>query len=274
MIDLHVHILPGFDDGAEDEETSVAMARLAAQDGISCLVATPHIIEGLFDWSRERILEAVGELNRCLDARGVPVQVLPGAEYRIDPRLPECLSRGELVTVNDGGRYLLVELPASMVPPYMDRVLYDLQLQGITPVVVHPERNAAFIREPALVANLAARGILFQITAGSLTGMFGKTVQKTAVGFFRSGRGHCIASDAHSPRGRAPVLSSAVREVERVLGAEVAQVLVRENPGRIIEGREIAAPKPNESKSGRGGYFKKLLKGWTGKASSPVNHNS
>lgn len=241
MIDLHAHILPGFDDGAPDLGEALSMARLAAEDGIAALVATPHVIEGRYRAEKGEILFAVEQLNNELCRYGVPLRILPGAEYRLEPDLPERLARGELLTLNDGGRYLLVELPSALVPPYAERALYELQLQGITPIVAHPERNAAFCRRPDLLQALVSRGVPAQLTAGSLTGMFGREIAKAAFSFLEHGLVHLLASDAHSSAGRPPVLSLALREVERRLGRAEAFRLGVDNPQRVVAGRPIPA---------------------------------
>ncbi len=249
LIDIHAHILAGLDDGATDIEQSLAMADIAVKDGITMLVATPHVMKGVFNNSKDHILKAVKELNQLLDSRKIPLQILPGAEYHLDSDLPRRLAAGELLTINDSGRYLLVELPASMVPDYTGGILYELQLQGITPIIAHPERNAGFEREPELLRNFISRGILTQITSGSITGMFGKSVKKTAWKFMQEGYAHLIASDAHSAHGRSPALSPAFLELERRWGTDYAVTLCCANPSRIITGLSVeSTPKPtNES---------------------------
>jgi len=261
LIDLHAHILPGFDDGAKDQETSLSMARQAAKDGITSIGATPHVINEVYSYNRERILEAVEGLNQFLDENGVPVHILPGAEYRLEPDLPQRLDRGELLTLNDSN-YLLVELPATFIPSYTERVLYELQLQGITPIIAHPERNAGFAGDPSLLFQLVSKGVLVQITAGSLTGMFGRTVQKTAFLFLNSGLSHLIASDAHSSSHRTPVLSVAARAVEHRLGAGAANCLVLDNPRRIIESRGISLSGLPELRPPRPGFKNGWLTKW------------
>lgn len=246
MLDLHVHILPGFDDGAGDSDTELLMARLAEKDGITHLVATPHIITGGYHSTRGEILEAVDSLNQTLADHDVSVKVLPGGEFRMEPELPRKLAAGELMTLNDTGRYLLVEMPATLVPGFTGSVLYELQLQGVTPIIAHPERNAGFAREPELLGEMVKRGILTQITAGSLTGMFGREAHRAALTFLAKGWGHIIASDAHSATGRIPMLSAAAGVVTEQMGAEVADLLVAENPRRIIEGREIIPLEPRK----------------------------
>ncbi len=239
LIDLHTHILPARDDGVRDMEQAIAMAKIAVNDGITMLAATPHVITGKVDNSRADILNAVTELNQILAGKKIPLQVLPGAEYRLEPDLPRRLAAGELLTINNTGRYLLVELPASMIPDYTARVLYDLQLQGITPILAHPERNIGFARETKVLADFVSRGILAQITAASITGQFGKSAGKTTRQLLALGCVHLIASDAHSPQGRPPILSRAALELERMAGAGRARILTHENPRRIIEGLPV-----------------------------------
>lgn len=244
MIDLHAHIIPGIDDGARDLEQSLAMAEVAVKDDISIIVATPHVISGVFDNSKSHILQAVADLNEILASEKIPLQILPGAEYRLEPDLPRRLAAGELLTINDTGRYLLVELPAAMVPDYTGRILYDLQLQGITPIIAHPERNVGFEQDPELLQGLISRGILTQITSTSITGQFGKSVKKTALKLLQEGSAHLIASDAHSSHGRSPVLSGAFLELENRWGTDYARTLTAENPRLIIAGLPVETIMP------------------------------
>jgi protein-tyrosine phosphatase len=236
MIDIHVHILPSLDDGSADMDNSLAMAEIASNDGISALVATPHVMSGAFDNSKDDILNKVDEVNAMLKESGSSVTVLPGAEYYLDLELPEQLARGEILTLNDAGRYLLVELPSSSVPVYTAQVLYEIQLQGVVPIIAHPERNAGFIQDPKLLRDFVQKGVLAQLTSVSITGLFGREVRKTALSFIEAGLVQVIASDAHSVNGRAPLLSQAAAEVERLYGPELALALVKNNPQRIIDG--------------------------------------
>jgi protein-tyrosine phosphatase len=258
MIDLHAHILPGLDDGAPDLGEALSMAWLAVEDGIVSLVATPHVTGDHYRTDRTTILSAVEQLNNHLDKYQIPLKILPGAEYRLEPDLPERLARGELLTLNDGGRYLLVELPAAFVPPYTERVLYELQLQGVTPIIAHPERNASFCRRPDLLQALVSRGVPAQVTAGSLTGMFGREAVRMAFYFLECGLAHFVASDAHSSVGRTPVLSPALAEVERRLGVDAARKLV-DNSRRVLEGQAIPLETARKVRTGRKGFLQALL---------------
>ncbi|SHJ32989.1 tyrosine-protein phosphatase [Desulfofundulus thermosubterraneus] len=258
MIDLHAHILPGLDDGAPDLGEALSMAWLAVEDGIVSLVATPHVDGSRYRTGREAILSAVEQLNGQLNKYEIPLKILPGAEYLLEPDLPDSLARGDLLTLNDGGRYLLVELTAAFVPPYTERVLYELQLQGITPIIAHPERNVSFCRRPDLLRTLVSRGVPAQVTAGSLTGMFGREAARAAFYFLEHGLAHFVASDAHSSTGRTPVLSPALAEVERRLGADAARKLV-DNSRRVLEGRAIPVEAAGKVRTGRRGLLQALL---------------
>jgi len=257
MIDIHTHILPGLDDGAEDLDQALAMAEVAVKDGITILAATPHVISGVFDNRKSHILEAVKDLNQLLYNKNIPLQILLGAEYHLEPDLPHRLADGELLTINDSGRYLMVELPAMIVPDYTGRILYDMQLQGITPIIAHPERNIGFTREPELLQDFVARGILTQITAGSIIGMFGRPAKMNALRFLKEGIVHLIASDAHSDHGRPPILSLACIELERMGGADYAQTLTYENPRRIIKGLPVEPCIPPKKEALWTKYLKK-----------------
>lgn len=260
MIDIHSHILPGIDDGASSLEESLAMARIAVDDGIRVMVATPHVITGLYPNTREMILAAMGKLQRVLLENDISLSILPGAEYHLEPDLPKRMARGDLLTVNDAGRYLLVELPAALVPEYTGRAFYELQLQGVTPIIAHPERNVDFAREPDLLHELVSHGALVQITAGSLTGLLGSEAAATARNFLKQGCVHFIASDAHTAGNRAPVLSDAARETLRLADEEEAQNLVTGNPDRAIKGERIKTGEIKDLRPAGRGFWNLLRK--------------
>lgn len=256
MIDIHTHILPGLDDGAGNKDESLAMARIALEDGIHTIVATPHVLPGVFDNDKNKILSITAELNQALQEQKIAVNILPGAEYRLEPGLPRKLSQGELLTINNNDRYLLVELPSAFIPEYTAQVLYEIQLQGVTPIIAHPERNGGFSARPAALQELVARGMLTQITSASITGSFGKNIKQIAWGLLKQGMAHLISSDAHSSTGRAPLLSEAQKEIQKHLGSKPAWQLIQQNPGLVIEGKPLEKPYI----SGNNGWWKQLIK--------------
>jgi len=244
LIDLHAHILPGVDDGAKTIEDSLAMAEVAFKDGITMLVATPHVVRGIFDNRKEGILRDVKNLNNKLKQTGNDLLVLPGAEYRLEPDLAQRLADGQLITINNAGRYLLIELPSALIPENTERILYEIQLQGVTPIIAHPERNLTLAKHPELLGSYNDRGILAQVTAASITGLFGKIVRKTALSFLQNGTAQIIASDGHGVNGRSPVLTTACRVIEHRWGAQFTKTLAFENPHRIIRSQRVPAYTP------------------------------
>jgi len=247
MIDIHAHILPGLDDGPGDRETTLEMARIAAADGIKGIIATPHVATGLYEHSREEIANAVSQLKKTLALEKISIDIYPGAEYMLEPELPAKLQAGQLMTLNDTGKYLLIELPFSSFPPFTGQVLFEIMLCGVKPVLAHPERNEEIQRKPHLLKSLWEKGVLVQVTSGSITGLFGERVQALSKSFLRRGYVHFVASDAHSSRGRTPVLGKAVEILNREVAGDIAGLLTEINPGLLVEGKPVKKPPPVET---------------------------
>lgn len=248
FIDLHTHILPGIDDGAQTMAAALDMAKVAWQDGITNVVATPHM-RGASPYTKADLITRVDALNRELAQDGIGIAVLPGAEYAFEPDLPQRLAAGKLLTINDKGCHLLIEFPSLLIAETTEQILYQIQLQGVTPVIAHPERNYTFSKYPQLLEGLIRRGMLAQVTSASLTGWFGSEVKKNAGRFIQKGLIQVMASDGHTTVGRAPLLSTAYNEVSRQWGERYAGCLVCENPRRIIAGcsveTDLVPNKPN-----------------------------
>ena len=235
--DLHNHILPGVDDGPPDIEQSVEMARMAYNDGTGVIVATPHNRDVAARSSLHAVIALVEELNRRLDALSIPVQVRLGMENHLEMDSPEQLDQGTAIPI-DGTRFMLVELPFEFFPLYTEETLFRLQLKNLRLIIVHPERNARIQSNPELLADLVQKGAFAQVTAGSITGDFGKPAQKSARELLRQNLVHIIASDSHAPVGRrVPILSSGVAAAARFVGKEGAQRMVEEIPGAILQDR-------------------------------------
>lgn len=242
MIDIHAHLLPGLDDGAPDLDTALEMARLAVNDGIQGTVATPHVATGIYENSKECILQAVAVLRRELQARKIPLAIYPGAEYLLESDLPRRLQAGELLTINDNGRYLLVELPFDSVPVYMEQTIFEMMVQGVVPVLAHPERYRDMQKNPRLLQRLVEKGVLIQVTVGSLDGLFGNSAREAAWRFLRSGWVHFLASDAHSVRHRVPVLMQFLEKLKHRLDNDLIQLLVVKNPACLLKGQPVNKP--------------------------------
>jgi protein-tyrosine phosphatase len=239
MIDLHCHILPGIDDGAETLEQTLEMARIAVDDGIIITVATPHQQDGVYHNTADGIGQKVREVNAYLQQEGVQLTLLPGADVHIDVNTAEKIVRGEIMSINNTKRYFLLEFPAHTIPPNIDKLIFNLLLKNIVPVLTHPERIAEVQETPNRVFDLVTMGVLSQITAMSITGGFGRRAQKCARTLLKHNLVHIIASDAHSPEYRPPILSDAVAIAGRIVGAEQARQMVTTIPDCIIHGNPV-----------------------------------
>ncbi len=251
MIDLHSHILPNLDDGPRTMEDSIQMCRIGRQDGIETIVATPHILPGIYENDRSAILSKVSALNAALlncelktQSSELSLNILPGSDVHFSSDLLGRLQKKEIVTVNDQNRYLMIEFAFQGIPYQAEEVLFQLMTNGITPIISHPERNIEFGQRPQRYYGMVRMGCLGQVTAMSLTGEFGPGIKKIAEKLLAKRLIHIIASDAHSLNGRPPVLSAGVKAAEKIVGKEEARKMVTEYPDAIINGRRPDIPEP------------------------------
>jgi protein-tyrosine phosphatase len=243
MIDLHAHILPAVDDGPVNMEEALAMARLAAADGIRTMVATPHSGDWQPALSATSLRSRVVQLQAVLDREAVALTVVMGMEVYLDPDTAWRAVQGSALCLGET-KYLLVELPLHEYPSYTEQALFELQARGFRPILAHPERNAVLAREPARLVPLVERGILAQVTAGSLAGRFGRHVLAAAELLLEHRLVHVIASDAHGFGARSPVMSVGVAAAAALVGAERARAMVTTIPAAILAGQEIGAEPP------------------------------
>jgi protein-tyrosine phosphatase len=249
VIDIHCHILPGVDDGPRTMDDSIAMAREAAEDGVETVVATPHLSED-YPLDPAELDGRVAEVNAALAAAGVDLSVLRGAEVSLGWLVR--LDRTQLTAGSIGsGSYLLLELPHTFDPNSIERIVWDLQLDGFHPVLAHTERYAPYRSEPERLRALIELGVASSITATAVGGLFGRTVQKTARGFLRAGLVHDVASDSHGVGRRTPRLSesrAAVESAARLKGGW--EWLTRAVPAAIVAGEPLPSAPPRASNGG------------------------
>ncbi len=243
MIDLHHHLLFGIDDGSPDLATSVAMVEMAAADGVTHIVATPHANdEYAYDRARnEALLQQIRDALPPSAARAVTLGL--GSDFHLSFENTEDIrTRGPLYAINDGP-YLLVELADTAIPHRIDEVFYTMRVNGLTPILTHPERNATLQRSRTRLRSWLGADLLVQVTAGSLTGTFGKVAEKIAWELLTNNWAHFVSSDAHNLTRRTPRLSEAYGLVSKRLGAPTAQRLFVTNPLAVFEGRPLP-PQP------------------------------
>jgi len=247
MIDLHCHILPGLDDGAATDEQAIAMARLAVQDGITAIIATPHHRDGEYDNEQAVVRQGVERFNELLREHEIPLCIFPGQEIRCYDALADDLNaNGKIQTLNDS-RYLLLEFPPDEVPREAGEVMHELFVAGLVPVIAHPERNKAISQRPELLLDMVESGALAQVTSHSLIGKFGRKVQQTAVELCRRHLIHVVASDAHSVAGRPFHMKEAMRTVRRTLG-ESYEAYYLQNAQCIFQNEQVERLTPKTEK--------------------------
>lgn len=240
MIDLHCHILPGVDDGAAGLEVSCRMAELASGCGIDTIVATPHCntrnAQG--NYRSPELLARCRRLQQALDEAHIGVRILPGAEVLMRGDLPALLEQKRLQSLNNS-RYLLVEFYFDEPPEYMLRCLHLVKKAGYVPVVAHPERYGAVQDDPGLAVYWAQNGCVLQANKGSLLGRLGQGSLRTSQTLLRRGFYAAIASDAHGCEVRTPDMRQLCAALERQYPVEYLQLLLYENPMRILHDRPI-----------------------------------
>ena len=244
MIDLHCHILDGVDDGSYCLSDSVEMARAALESGTRLIAATPHACApGLPEnpWG-EALEQKLAALNAALAAARLDLRVLPGQEIYCDGDILPGLKSGRLIPLN-GSRYVLTEFDFYASAEVISDRARSLLAEGWVPVIAHPERYAAVKEDAQNAYRLKRLGCLLQLNSGSLFGDFGNGARNAAHELLGEQLADVIASDAHSPYVRTPFMADAHEMVSELYSLDYADLLFRENPGRIIENKTV------------GGYF-------------------
>lgn len=242
MIDIHCHILPGIDDGASTITSSLAMAQEAAAQGIHTIIATPHHQNGKYNNTKKDIITYTNELNEQLQQENIPVTILPGQETRINGDMIADIEKDELASLNDT-KYLFVEFPSGQVPRYSKQMLFNIQVAGYTPIIVHPERNSTIIEHPSMLYEFVRKGALTQVTAASLAGKFSKNIQKFSHQLVESNLTHFLASDAHNTTTRGFVMNEAFHELREQHGNEAFYTFL-ENSQLLVDGLNVNRDEP------------------------------
>ncbi|MBB6454526.1 protein-tyrosine phosphatase [Salirhabdus euzebyi] len=247
MIDIHCHILPSMDDGAASIRESITMAQAAAEEGIRTIIATPHHLDGKYNNTRTDIEKAVYQLNETLKESNIPITILPGHETRINGDLVDRIQKEEILPLNKTSKYVFVELPSSHVPHYTSQLLFDIQVAGYTPVIVHPERNSVLTQNPDLLYRFVRNGALTQVTAGSVCGKFGKKIQKFTQDMIEANLTHFVASDAHNTTTRGFYLKEAYEQIKKDFGNGMVFYFM-ENTESLIENEAVVGDQPHRIK--------------------------
>ena len=239
FVDIHCHLLPGIDDGAASMAEAQAMAAMARSDGTAAVICTAHQLGRYAHNLGEDIRRQTATLQEHLTAAGIDLAVLPGADVRIEEGMIDMLARGDVLTLADRGRHVLLELPHELYFP-IEGLLESLRQRSIVGILSHPERNAGLLRQPPMVARLVDAGCLMQVTAGSLMGTFGPASQQMAEWMLAEGLVHFMATDAHGVRARRPLMRRAFDRVGELTDDATARSLCCDFPARVAAGLEVA----------------------------------
>lgn len=239
MIDMHSHILPGLDDGAGNMAETLNMVRGLHTSGFNTLIATPHVLEGRDFLSPAEILDTTEKVRQCVAEAEIPVEILPGAENYIFPDMAKWVRERKLLTLGDQGKYLLLELPMYEIPDYTERVFFELQALGITPVLAHPERYMDLYDEPEPILDWAKRGVILQLDLRSIRGYYGPQAKRLAEILLKSNLIHVIGSDIHRVSSRESSYLEGLLSIKEIIGETRYHELTRLNPQTIIKGHSL-----------------------------------
>lgn len=259
-IDLHCHILPDWDDGPNTLEEALAMCERAANAGMKIIAATPHVGR---DFRRrkhkrpaETIAQGVADLQSELDARQIPIQILPAAEVLlgavdVSSRLPEDVA----LTYGHAGKFALIESPYATWPPFGLQTVQSLVAKGVTPVIAHPERYGDVQGDAKIMAQIGRAGGVMQLTADSILGNNGKPMRDCCLRMLRAGEVSLIASDAHSLNNALP--RECVDKVIALVGESAARTIFVENPRRLVNGERVSPPKVEVASGAKWQFWRK-----------------
>ncbi|MEK7399075.1 MAG: CpsB/CapC family capsule biosynthesis tyrosine phosphatase [Candidatus Poribacteria bacterium] len=237
MIDIHSHILPGVDDGAKSIQNSIDMLRNASKAGVRIIVATPHLLSGMFENGIPERLDLIKKLQNLADRNAIKIQIKPGYECYISPKM---IRLGEKLfewTINNNRKYMLLELPMQNMPLFVDNTLDSIKKMGITPIIAHPERYVNVIKDPKILIKFIEMGCVIQLNAGSILNYYGRTVRNTARTLLERNYIHVVASDMHSTSSF--MLSQALSAASALIGFDKASQMFDEIPYKIVMGEDF-----------------------------------
>lgn len=236
MIDTHIHMIPGIDDGAEDMETAIKMLHLAINEGVREMILTPHFNSPVYN--NQNVEKQYNLIRDYITSEKIDFKIHLGNEIYLSEENMEGIKKGVAHTMGDS-RYLLVELPYFHFYPFHEAMIHDLQFSGYKVVLAHIERYEIFIKKPGKLKELVKKGIYTQMTSRYI--MDNKT-RKKALKWIESGLIHIVASDGHDIGRRPPVMKKAYDSVSKAFGKGCAQMLFVDNPRLMIEDGELMVP--------------------------------
>jgi len=236
MIDIHCHLLPGIDDGPETMEQSLELAAFAVKNGITHSVVTPHIYPGRWDNEAKSISVSVEKFRQALKDNYIPLELGMAGEVRVSLEALQMVNKQQIPFLGKwGDNYVvLLEMPHSHIPTGIEQMIGWLMQHNVRPMIAHPERNKDILKRLHKVQPLIDAGCLFQVTSGSAAGRFGSTAKQRARELLEMGVVTVLASDAHNIKRRPPDLRLGRDAAAEVIGMDMANKLVADNPWKIV----------------------------------------
>lgn len=253
LIGIHSHILPGIDDGAVDEQASIDMARVAVEEGITHIVASPHHKNLTYENYCNEIRMKVTLLNDLFTSKNLDLTVIPGQEVRIYGDILKDLAQGEIQTINDS-KYLLIEFSSDAGSHYASQIFYDMKMEGIQPIIVHPERNRELLNNPEKVYDFVRNGALTQVTTAAVVGKFGGKIATFSEQLIQANLTHLIASDAHNTTTRGFIMQETFDYIQNNINIEKAYMFM-ENSQLVIDNQNVYRDKPQYIKIKKKRFF-------------------
>ena len=241
LIDIHSHILPYIDDGADDWDGALEMLKNAEQEGIVAVVATPHILHSNDFKIEPKIISTYKELCQRARAAGLKIKIYLGCEIYAQP---DTSLDHQIATVNANKKYFLIEFPMNSIPQFVPEQFFNFILNEQIPIIAHPERNIGFQKRPAMIYEYVQRGALMQINEGSLRGRYGEMAKVLAFKMIENNLAHFVASDGHKPNSRTVTLVESYNLILENFSKEAANRLFVDNPIKAIKGDPIQVDSP------------------------------
>ncbi|WP_232733218.1 tyrosine-protein phosphatase [Lysinibacillus xylanilyticus] len=246
MIDIHSHILHGVDDGPRTEEESLQMLKRAVKEGITEIISTSHALKPQFHVDYATVVKKLDNLRQLIDHHDLPITLHTGQEVRLNNQIGNLLNDNQLHVLANS-KYVLIELPSNIIPSYTNDLMTKLLIAGYTPIIAHPERNRAIAENPSRLEVLIRNGAFAQITAGSLSGHFGRKTQKFSLELIRANYVHTYGSDVHNLTTRPFHFEKGLRYLEKKKELDIVDILL-ENNRRIIDNQPLILLEPVELK--------------------------
>ncbi len=236
-IDLHSHILPGVDDGAENVQQTMEMLQIAYEEGIRCMIATPHFHPHRGHKSPETMKRKVALVRKLAEKIDPKFRIYLGTEIYFTQEIPEQLKKREVLTIN-GTRYVLVEFSPSDSYEHIYKSIQQLQMYGYEVIVAHVERYENVRSNLSCAEELVKMGALLQINTGSIVGKYGKEAKKYVYSLMEQDLVFGVGTDAHNAFSRSPKIKKAADLIEKKYGKEYRRRIFFDNAASLLRKRK------------------------------------